>query len=73
MIDNVLWLGVTSTSLVILLNKSAPTLTTITNLYWVITPLGVDGCLQLNVTLVLVGVEVKFCGASSGPIWRIQN
>ena len=31
-------------------------------------PLGVAGRLQLNVTTVLVGVEVKFCGASSGPI-----
>ena len=31
-------------------------------------PLGVDGRLQLNVTSVLVGVEVKFLGASLGPI-----
>ena len=59
MIDTVLWLGVTSTSLVMLLNKSVPTLTTMTNLYWVIMPLGVAGCLQLNVTSVLVGVEIK--------------
>ena len=43
-----------------LLNKSAPTLTTITNLCLVIMPLGVDGCLQVNVTSVLVGVEMKF-------------
>ena len=55
-----------------LLNKSVPTLTTMTNLYWVMMPLGVAGCFQLNGTSVLVGVEIKSWGASSGPIWRIQ-
>ena len=59
-IDTVLLLGVISTSLVMPLNRSVPRLTTITNLYWVIMPLGVAGCLQLNVTSVLVGVEAKF-------------
>ena len=31
-------------------------------------PLGVAGILQLNVILVIVGVEVKSLGVSSGPI-----
>ena len=60
MIDIVFWLRVTSTNLVILLIKSVPTLTKTTNLYCVIMPLGEAGFLQLNVTLVLVGIEVKF-------------
>ena len=59
MIDSVLWLGVTSTSLVMLLKRTVRTLITITNLYCVIIPLGVDGHLQLNVTSVLVGIEIK--------------
>ena len=42
-----------------LLNRSVPKSTTMINLYWVIMPLGVTGCFQLNVTSVLVGVEIK--------------
>ena len=38
-----------------------------------IMPLGVVGCLQLNVTSVLVEVEVKFCGAFLGPIWEKEH
>ena len=67
-IDTVCWLGVTLIILVVPLNRPLSKRTTMTNLYRVIMPLGIAGCLQLNVTSVLVGMEIKFCGASSGPI-----
>ena len=38
-----------------------------------IIPLGVVGILQLNVTLVIVGVEMKSLGASSGPIQQMYS
>ena len=36
--------------------------------YSVIIPLGIDGLFHLNVTVFIVGVEIKFCGPSSGSV-----